>query len=308
MTSSKFRACARVRPLAAWVVAVALLGPGLGWAQGAASALPSGPGFDCLIEPSQVVEVRSAVDGLIAQVHVKRGDVFRRGQVLVELQASAERLAVESARFRAEMGGQIAAARNRVAYAEAKLKRLNELMQSNFASAQARDEAEAERLLAQSELLAATENRELARIDLRRAQEQLAQRTLVAPFNGVVMDRMLHPGDLAEAGSGRKPVLKVAQIDPLKVDIVVPARAFGAVKPGAKVTIVPRGPLGRLQGVVSASDKVIDAASGTFVLRVELPNPQHSVPGGLRCTAEIEGVANTARPGEPVREPASPRP
>lgn len=275
------------------------LGAALALAAASAGAQGAAGGFDCLIEPSQVVEVRSAVDGLIANVAVKRGDPIKRGQVLVELQSALERAALEMARYRVQMTGQIASARNRLKYAEAKLKRLTELQQGNFASAQQRDEAEAERLLAESELKSAEENRELAQIELKRVQEQLAQRTLVAPFNGVVLDRMLHPGDLAEAGSGRKPVLKVAQIDPLKVDIVVPAALFGAIRPGARATVMPRGPTGRHVATVVATDKVVDAASGTFVVRLDLPNPSQTVPGGVRCTAEIDGVAPppAGRPG-----------
>jgi len=258
-------------------------------------------GFDCLIEPSQVVEVRSPVDGLIANIYVKRGDAIRRGQTLLDLQSGAERAAVEGARYRSTMDGQIASAKNRVQYATAKLARLAELQAGNFASAQARDEADAERRLAESELLAATESRELARIELQRAQEQLRLRTMIAPFNGVVLDRMLNPGDLAESGSGRKPALKIAQIDPLKVDIVVPAAGFSAAKVGAKVNVVPKGLSGKYAATVTMVDKVIDAASGTFVMRVELPNPTGAIPGGVRCTAEVEGMPAglTMRPVAP---------
>ncbi|MCW5631781.1 MAG: efflux RND transporter periplasmic adaptor subunit [Rubrivivax sp.] len=259
-------------------------------------ALAHGAGFDCLIEPSQVVELRAAVDGVIAAVHVQRGDVLRRGQVLVELQSSAERLAVEAALYRSKMDGQVATARNRIDYSTKKLARLNELVQQNYASAQSRDEAEAERRLAESELQAAIEGRELARIEHRRAQEQLALRTLASPFNGVVLDRMLNPGDLAESGSGRRPVLRVAQIDPLRVDIVLPAPLFGQVKVGLGATVVPLVGQGRHAAKVKSVDKVIDAASGTFVARLELPNPQLQVPGGARCKAEIDGVTAPSGP------------
>ena len=71
-------------------------------------------------------------------------------------------------------------------------------------TAQARDEADAELRLAQAELKAAQENRDLAHIEYQSATEQLAMRSLVSPFDGVVIDRMLNPGDLAEAGTGRK--------------------------------------------------------------------------------------------------------
>ena len=259
-----------------------------------AATLPSlghAAGFECLIEASQVVEIRSSVDGMIANVHVQRGDVVRKGQALVELSSATERLAVESARYRSVMEGQISSARNRVDYATKKLARATDLQLQNYASAQTRDEAEAERRLAESELQAATENRELAKIEHRRAVEQLALRTMSSPFNGVVVDRMLNPGDLAESGSGRKPVLKVAQIDPLRVDIVLPGGVLGQVKPGMKASVVPQGASVRYTTSVKLVDKLIDAASSTFVARLELANPNHAIPGGARCVAEIEGVS-----------------
>lgn len=252
----------------------------------------AGAPFDCLIEPSQVVEIRTPVDGLIDKVHVHRGDTIRRGQLLVELLSNAERSTVDSARYRAQMEGQIAVARNRVDYATMKLARATALAQQNFTSAQVRDEADAERRVAGSELQAATENRELAKIEHRRALDALALRSVASPFNGVVIDRMLNPGDIADAGSGRKPVLRIAQIDPLRVDIVMPAALIGRVKPGMKATVTPQGASGSHAVTVKMVDRVIDAASGTFVARLELPNPSLSLPGGVRCQAEIEGVAN----------------
>ncbi|MDH3461351.1 MAG: efflux RND transporter periplasmic adaptor subunit [Burkholderiaceae bacterium] len=258
-------------------------------------------GFECLIEPSQVIELRASVDGVIAAVHVQRGDVLRKGQVLVELQSAAEKVAVESARYRAQMEGQITTARNRIDYATKKFERLTDLRQENFASAQALDEAEAERRLAESELQSAIESRELARIEHRRAQEQLALRTLASPFDGVVVDRMLNPGDLAESGSGRKPVLKIAQINPLRVDIVMPAALIDSVKPGMKATVSPVGMSAKYTAKVKMVDRVIDAASATFVARVELANPKLKLPGGVRCQAEISGVASPVSPLRALR-------
>lgn len=257
--------------------------------------------FECLIEPWQVVDVRAAVEGMIAQVHVQRGDSVRRGQVLVELQSGPERAAVESARFRSQMEGQLAVARSRLDYAERKLTRSAELQRQSYVSAQARDEAEAERRLAEAELRAATENRELARLELRRATEQLALRTMASPFDGVVLDRLLNPGDLAEYGSGRKPVLRIAQIDPLRVDVVLPAALYGQIAPGRRATVVPHGLGGRHEAVVKLVDKVVDAASGTFVARLELPNPKRALPGGVRCLADVGLVA-------PVPAALPPRP
>jgi len=266
-----------------WVMACAWLVTPLG-----AAAAPGGVEFECLVEPAQVVELRSTVEGLIDKINVRRGDAVRRGQVLAELQSRAERLAVESARFRSLMEGQIATAQSRIAYASKKLSRAEELHKEGMVTAQARDEADAELRLAQAELKAAQENRDLARIEYQRATEQLAMRSLVSPFDGVVIDRMLNPGDLAEAGTGRKPMLKIAQIDPLRVDIVLPGAFFGKVKPGARVLVSLQGGAARHSATVRIVDKVVDAASGTLVARVELPNRDGGLPSGVRCRAEFD--------------------
>lgn len=260
---------------------------------GAIAAADSG--FECLLEPAQVVEIRAAVDGIIANISAQRGDTIRRGQALVELQSAAERAAVDSARYRARMEGQVASARNRIDYATKKLARLVDLQRDNFTTAQARDEAEAEKRLAESELQSATEARALAVIELQRAQEQLAMRTVTSPFNGVVVDRLLNPGDLAESGSGRKPVLKVAQIDPMRADVALPAALFGQVRVGTRASVVAAVGGGRFVASVRNVDRVIDAASSTFVVRLELSNTQGAIPSGSRCTAFIEGLAAPVR-------------
>ena len=252
-------------------------------------------GFECLLEPWQVVEVRAPVDGMIATIAVNRGDIIRKGQALVVLHSDAEKMALESAAYRSRMEGQIAAARNRIDYATKKLARLEDLKRENFLSAQAGDEALAEKRLAESELQSAMEAREMARIEWVRTKELLALRTMTAPFAGVVVDRMLNPGDLAESGSGRRPVLKVAQIDPIRADVPLPAALFGQVKPGTKATVTSVVGGGRFNATVRSVDRVIDAASGTFVARLEVPNPQGLVSGGARCSASIEGVTPPPR-------------
>jgi RND family efflux transporter MFP subunit len=260
--------------------------------------------FECLMEAWQTVEIRSPAEGLIEKVHVQRGDAVRKGQALVELVSNAERSAADSARYRAQMQGPVNQSRNRLEYATKKLARATELAQQNFTSAESRDQADAERRVAESELQAATENRELAKIEHRHALDLLGLRTMSSPFNGVVVDRMLNPGDIAEAGTGRKAMLKIAQIDPLRVDVVFPAALFGQLKPGMKATVVPHGLAGRHTANVKLVDKVIDAASGTFVARLELPNPALALPGGLRCQAEFDGLVAPAAVGRaPGRAP-----
>lgn len=243
--------------------------------------------YECLIEPNQTVEVRSSVEGVIEKILVKRGDRVRAGQVLVQLESSAERSAVETARFRAEAGGRLAAARNRFDYASKKQTRSQELHAQNFVSAQVRDEADAEKRISEAELRDAQENSELARYEYRHAQDLLNRRVLRSPFNGVVMDRMLNPGDLAEAGTGRKPILKLAQVEPLRVEVVLPIVAYGKLKSGDSAEVMPEGLGGRYAAKVTVIDSVFDSASGTFGARLELPNTAGKLPAGIRCRVDF---------------------
>lgn len=261
--------------------------------------------YECLIEPNQTVEVRGSVEGVIEKVLVKRGDRVLAGQLLVELESSVERSAVETARYRAETGGRLAAAENRFDFASKKQTRLQVLHSQNFVSAQVRDEAEAEKRIAESELRDAQENRELARYEYRHAQYLLNRRMLRSPFNGVVMDRMLNPGDLAEAGTGRKPILKLAQVEPLRVEVVLPLATYGKLKSGQTAEVMPEGLGGRYAAKVAVIDSVFDSASGTFGARLEMPNYAGKLPGGIRCRVDFHSLQGISAKVPASKTPAS---
>jgi multidrug efflux pump subunit AcrA (membrane-fusion protein) len=79
--------------------------------------------YECLIEARQTVEIRSPVDGLLAEVRVQRGEVVRKGQVVVMLESGPEQAALAIARSRAAMTGPVEAAQARVEFARTKEKR-----------------------------------------------------------------------------------------------------------------------------------------------------------------------------------------
>lgn len=260
--------------------------------------------FDCLIEPSQTVEVRSATEGIIEKVYVQRGDRVKAGQVLVQLDSAAEASALEMARQRAEAMGRLTSAQNRLAYADKKLQRQEQLQSQNFVSAQARDEAEAEKRILEAELRDARESKQLAAAEYKHAQDLLNRRVLRSPFNGMVLDRMLNPGDLAEAGTGRKAILKLVQIEPLRVEVVLPLAAWGKLSTRSKAEVTPEGLGGRYAATVSVIDSVFDTASGTFGVRLELPNTGAKVPAGIRCRVEFPELQQMVTPASFNRGPS----
>ena len=265
-----------------------------------AAASAAGAEFDCVADPRQVVEIRSPVEGLIEKISVERGDSVTQGQILVQLDAAVERASAALALQRSQLQGAMRSGESRVEYSTKKHTRQEELFKQNFISAQARDEASTERKLAEAEYKEAVDNRTVAELEYKRQNEVLRLKTIRSPITGVVMERLMNPGEVAEAGVGRKPVLKIAEIDTLHVEVILPVEAFGKVQLGSKAEIVPDSPIGgRYEAVVKVVDRVFDAASGTFGVRLELPNKQRKLPAGMRCKAKFPGVGDEvlARPG-----------
>ncbi len=290
----------------ATVIAVLLLLAGPSSPVLAAGPATTAKGFDCLIEPRQVVEVRSPVEGVIDRVLVERGGFVRKGQVLVALEATVERSNLAVARHRSEMKGRVESARYRVEFAIKKLERAQELLREGHVSVQVRDEAQTERRLAESELQDALEGQEQARLEYRRAQDVLNQREIRSPFDAYVSERFLQPGDLAEAGTGRKPILKLAQIDVLRVEVVMPQDMHGRLRVGARALVRPEGSGSSLPATVTIVDRIIDAASATFGVRLELSNANRGVPAGTRCNVEFPGlVLPAAAPAPAAARPVS---
>lgn len=257
--------------------------PGAGPPQRTAGPTPA---LGCLIEASAIVEVGASVIGVISSVAVERGDVVKKGDVLATLESGVERAAVLLAQAKLQNRADILSARTQHDYAQKKALRTAELTDLKFVSPQAREQADAESTLAGMRVTQVLEQQSLATQELAMARAQLAQRTLLSPVNGVVAERYMSVGERVE----NRPVLKVAQIDPLRVEVVLPAARFGSLKVGMSARVQPELPgMGPQKATVAIVDRVIDAASNTFRVRLTLPNPDLGLPSGVRCKVEFAG-------------------
>jgi len=125
--------------------------------------------------------------------------------------------------------------------------------------------------LQKTHLKQAQEQSALANFELKKAQAIVNRCWVKSPISGVVVERFVSPGEYVDG----QPLLRVAQIDPLRVEVIVPAQMFGRIIPGLTATIVPELPeYGEQIATVTIVDKLIDAASSTFGVRLELPNAE----------------------------------
>ena len=209
--------------------------------------------LDGLIEPYDVVEISSRVPGILDEVTVKRGDLVEKGQVLARLKDSLEKIAVKLARARVE-------------FSTRRAERNEELYQAQLVSIHEKDELETEILI--------------NKLQVEEAVEILAMRTIRSPIEGLVVERSREPGESV----GADPILTIARIDPLNVEVIVPVERFGTITKGMRAEVRPESPVGGMYvGEVAIVNQIIDAASGTFGVRVELPNRDYKLPAGLKC-------------------------
>lgn len=209
--------------------------------------------YECLIQPAVELELSSTVPGIVETIRVNRGSRVKRGQTLVQIQATAEQAAIELARAKLEFG-------------QRKVERTEELFREKFTSEYSVDEA-------------VTEAR-LSAVELEQAQVILGQKTLKSPINGLVVERLAEQGEYV----ADDPILKLAQINPLYVEVIVPVEDINFLDKGMQAKVYPQQPIGgEHDAKVITIDRVLDAASGTFGVRLELPNPKNKLPAGLRC-------------------------
>lgn len=267
----------------------------LAFIPGVHAALPLG----CLIEPFRVANVGSPVIGLVESVLVERGDFVVKGQALATLRADVERAAVGVALNRAQALGEYNAAVNNAELARHKLARARFLADQQFISAQALEQAKTESEIAANRLAQAGEQRGVLAGEHTLAQAQLALRTVRSPTSGIVADRFLTAGERVED----KPVFRIAVVDPLRVELVLPASLYGTLRTGMSVSVTPEFQnSGSRQARVVLADKLIDGASNTFKVRLELPNPGLTIPAGLRCKVDLASAVPSNSP--PVQSSA----
>ena len=254
--------------------------------------------LDCVINPSVVADLGSGVPGILSEVRVDRSDFVDAGEVVAQLDSGVEVAARDLAKVRAEKDTEIKLRRVNAAFGRRQHKRTEDLFQRKVVSTNDMDERKTEAELAGIQLRQALDNKEIATLELSRAEEVLKRRTIKSPISGVVMERFKTIGEYVD----EQPVLRVAQLDPLHVEVFVPVEKLGDIRPGMQAEVWSDAVDGRTWNAeVTRVDRVADVASGTYGVRLELPNPDYKVPAGLRCQ-----LAFTSQPGSAVAEQPAP--
>jgi membrane fusion protein (multidrug efflux system) len=239
---------------------------------GAAGKGPGGPGGPTpvevvLLKPVVVKEdlqavgslrsnesaiLRPEVSGRIAAINFKDGQMVRKGQVLVALDASLNEAEVAQARAEYDL-------------AISNLRRSEDLARRSFISSSAQETA--------------ASNAQVAEARLKLAQARLSKMRIVAPFDGQVGIRNVSPGDYVKDGTD---LVNIEDTRVLKVDFRLPERNFKQIAVGQSVEVVADAlPGERWLGRIEAINPKVDANGRSLEIRAQLDNTAGRLKPGM---------------------------
>ncbi len=272
-------ACSKPEPGAASVAEKALLidPQDLVTLQGGSSA--AGAPITGSIQPARRADLRAEQSAVVLQVLKDNGDAVRRGDLLVRLDDTAIRDSLASAEEAAR------AASQSLEQAERQYQRLRTLRESGMVSTQQLEDAELRRNGAQSDLAA-------ARARSVQAHQQLERTLSRAPFDGVVSERKVSPGDTAQPG---KELLKVMDPTSMRFEGLVSADAVGSVQVGQAVRFRVNGyGAQEFAGTVKRINPAANANTRQLEVLVEFSGGKQPQLAGLYAEGYLETDSKSA--------------
>lgn len=238
------------------------------------------------------VDVGSQISGQISKVLVDFNDQVKKGQVLatIDPQTFESRVAQGEADIRAGQAA-VAQAEASLVNAKADYQRKKTLVDKGWYSPSTLDQATATWRNAEAALAAARAHVAQSRASLRSNQVDLARTTIVAPIDGVIVDRKIQPGNTVAASLQAPVLFTIAEdLSKLQVKISVDEADVGQVREGQMVRFtVDAYPDDTFQGVVTQVRKqpTTDQNVVAYTVIAEADNPQGKLLPGMTANTDI---------------------
>ncbi len=237
------------------------------------SALSAGPSITGSIQPERRADVRAEVSATVLRVMKENGEQVRRGDVLVKLDDTSIRDALASAEASSRAAGQA------LDQSQRQFDRLKTLRTQGMVSLQGLEDAEVKRNNLQSDL-------EASKARVVQARQQLQRTEARAPFDGIVSDRKVSPGDTAQIG---KELVKVIDPTSMRFEALVSADQVGAVKAGQSVRFRVNGYSGQeFDGKIRRVNPAANATTRQVELLVDFVGERQPKLAGLYAEGRVE--------------------
>ncbi|MET0518350.1 MAG: efflux RND transporter periplasmic adaptor subunit [Burkholderiaceae bacterium] len=254
----------------------------------------SGPLITGAVQPERRADLRAEVSALVQQVFKENGELVHKGDLLVRLDPTSIRDSLTSA------DEAVRAAREAYEQSDRQAQRQKTLQAQGMISLQALEDAQNRRNAALSDKVAA-EARLVA------ARQQLARTEVRAPFDGVVSERQVSPGDTAQIG---KALLKVIDPGSMRFEGYVSADRRAELKLGQAVDLRINGATdSQIEGRIRRIDVAADPITRQVALLVDFVDRRQASVAGLYGEGHVRtasvaalmlGEADLQRDGDKV--------
>jgi HlyD family secretion protein len=234
-----------------------------------------------VVEPINVVEVKSKASGMITKMPVETGTLVKPGDLLVQIETRDVQNQYDQA------AAALDAARSRLAVADAAKKRADELFKGRIITAAEHETAQLDYANAQSALVAARTN-----LDLNK--QRLEDATVRAPVAGTIIDKTVSLGTVITSATGAfgggTTLLKMADLGQVRIRALFNETDIGQVKPGQTATVtVDAYPDRRFTGVVEKIEPqaVVQQNVTMFPVLVTLQNLEGLLKPGMNGETSV---------------------
>lgn len=227
--------------------------------------------------PHFEVALYAKVNGFVKSISADVGDRVRKGQVLARMEAPE--MAADLSRAQAE----IQAARGKLKVTQITYKRLHQTART--AGAVAPQELDLARANVQADSIAL-----LGKYQLAAGSRQMnSYLTLTAPFDGIVTERLLSPGALVgPAEKDAQPIIKLKEVDLLRLQVVVPEAYAGQLHENAPITFTVNAfPGQQFAGKINRVSHNVERAVRGEMVEVEVKNPGLKLAPGMYASVEL---------------------
>jgi len=258
--------------------------------------------------PFQEVELHAKVAGYIKHIYVDIGDRVRMGQVLATLDVPELTAQVQGADAGVrQTQDQIIRAKSEVLRAEAnyaafhsaaeRLQKASDarpglIAEQELDDAQAKDRVAAAQVdSAKSALSAMEQQLGVSQADQQHYSSLADYSRITAPFNGVITWRYADTGSLIQAGTSNAssmPVVKLAEVNILRLRIPVPESLAGFVKDGDSATVHVQATGEKFTGKVARSTASLDTSTRTMQVEIDVPNKNGKLTPGMYADVSLD--------------------
>jgi membrane fusion protein (multidrug efflux system) len=210
------------------------------------------------ISAVQGAVVSSELSGVVSQIAFENGGTAKKGDLLVQLDASAEEAQLKSAEADLEL-------------ARADLDRSRELV--------------GRKVISKAEIDASESKFKQKEGSVDQMRSMIAKKTVRAPFDGQLGIRQVNVGQMINSG---QQVVQLTSLDSLFADFALPQQYLGQLTPGLEVHVTTDALPGHVfPGKVTAINSMVDSSTRNITLQATLENPDHVLRPGMFAKAEV---------------------